>query len=134
MACYNVYREAGYARPHNAVSRIWRARAGQYRDSILCHSKSVSNRTLRLRETELREAGHPEQALEINDIRIGMAEYLSPDYAYTAYDRFCIYQEMGREDEAMEFLVKMFFFSASLPSMSWQTRYSARISTGHGNM
>ena len=106
MACYNVYREAGYARPHNAVSRIWRARAGQYRDSILCHSKSVSNRTLRLRETELREAGHPEQALEINDIRIGMAEYLSPDYAYTAYDRFCIYQEMGREDEAMEFLVR----------------------------
>ena len=106
MAYYNVYREAGYAIPHNAISRIWTGRAEQYRDSILNHSTSASDRILRLKETELRDAGHPEQALEINGIRIGMAKYLSPEYAYAAYDRYCIYQEMGRKDESLEFLVR----------------------------
>lgn len=123
MAYYNVYREAGYAKPYNAVSKIWKDRAIQYRDSILAGNSSVSNRTLRLQETIMREKGNHEQALEINSVRIGMTDYLSSEYAHMAYDRYCIYEEMGRKDEAMEFLVRSAITDINCAIMSQSSLY-----------
>lgn len=106
MAYYNVYRETGNAMPRNAISRMWKIQSEQYRDSILAYNTSVSDKALRLKEIKLRGMGCPEQALEINSLRLEMAEYLTPEYALAAYDRYCIYASMGKEDEAIELLVR----------------------------
>ena len=81
MAYYNVYRETGNAMPRNAISRMWKIQSEQYRDSILAYNTSVSDKALRLKE-------------------------ITPEYALAAYDRYCIYASMGKEDEAIELLVR----------------------------
>lgn len=105
--CYeHVYSEAGAAQPRYKMfaSRYVRL-SHAYRDSMEVTLEPTSATYLWLREAQLREAGKYDEALAFNDRRFAETSFGTPQYALVAYQRFRLFESMGRKDEHLYYLV-----------------------------
>lgn len=105
--CYeHVYFEAGAAQPRYKMFASRYAKLSHaYRDSMQVTLDPSSATYLRLRETQLREAGKYDEALEFSDRRLAEASFGTPQYALVAYQRFRLFESMGKKDEHLYYLV-----------------------------
>lgn len=105
--CYeHVYFEAGAAQPRYKMFASRYAKLSHaYRDSMQVTLDPSSATYLWLRETQLREAGKYDEALEFSDRRLAEASFGTPQYALVAYQRFRLFESMGKKDEYLYYLV-----------------------------
>lgn len=105
--CYeHVYFEAGAAQPRYKMFASRYAKLSHaYRDSMQVTLDPSSATYLWLRETRLREAGKYDEALEFSDRRLAEASFGTPQYALVAYQRFRLFESMGKKDEHLYYLV-----------------------------
>ena len=105
--CYeHVYFEAGAAQPRYKMFASRYAKLSHaYRDSMQVTLDPSSATYLWLRETQLREAGKYDEALEFSDRRLAEASFGTPQYALVAYQRFRHFESMGKKDEHLYYLV-----------------------------
>ena len=105
--CYeHVYFEAGAAQPRYKMFASRYAKLSHaYRDSMQVTLDPSSATYLWLRETQLREAGKYDEALECSDRRLAEASFGTPQYALVAYQRFRLFESMGKKDEHLYYLV-----------------------------
>ena len=105
--CYeHVYFEAGAAQPRYKMFASRYAKLSHaYRDSMQVTLDPSSATYLWLRETQLREAGKYDEALEFRDRRLAEASFGTPQYALVAYQRFRLFESMGKKDEHLYYLV-----------------------------
>ena len=105
--CYeHVYFEAGAAQPRYKMFASRYAKLSHaYRDSMQVTLDPSSATYLWLRETQLREAGKYDEALEFSDRRRAEASFGTPQYALVAYQRFRLFESMGKKDEHLYYLV-----------------------------
>ena len=105
--CYeHVYSEAGAAEPrYKMVASRYVKLSHVYRDSMEVTLDSSSATYLWLRETQLREAGKYDEAMEFSDRRLAEASFGTPQYALVAYQRFRLFESMGKKDEHLYYLV-----------------------------
>ena len=105
--CYeHVYSEAGAAQPRYKMFASRYAKLSHaYRDSMQVTLDPSSATYLWLRETQLREAGKYDEALEFSDRRLAEASFGTPQYALVAYQRFRLFESMGKKDEHLYYLV-----------------------------
>ena len=105
--CYeHVYFEAGAAQPRYKLFASRYAKLSHaYRDSMQVTLDPSSATYLWLRETQLREAGKYDEALEFSDRRLAEASFGTPQYALVAYQRFRLFESMGKKDEHLYYLV-----------------------------
>ena len=105
--CYeHVYFEAGAAQPrYKMFASRYVKLSHAYRDSMQITLDPSSATYLWLRETQLREAGKYDEALEFSDRRLAEASFCTPQYALVAYQRFRLFESMGKKDEHLYYLV-----------------------------
>lgn len=105
--CYeHVYFEAGAAQPRYKMFASRYAKLSHaYRDSMQVTLDPSSATYLWLCETQLREAGKYDEALEFSDRRLAEASFGTPQYALVAYQRFRLFESMGKKDEHLYYLV-----------------------------
>ena len=105
--CYeHVYFESGAAQPRYKMFASRYAKLSHaYRDSMQVTLDPSSATYLWLRETQLREAGKYDEALEFSDRRLAEASFGTPQYALVAYQRFRLFESMGKKDEHLYYLV-----------------------------
>ena len=105
--CYeHVYFEAGAAQPrYKMFASRYVKLSHAYRDSMQITLDPSSATYLWLRETQLREAGKYDEALEFSDRRLAEASFGTPQYALVAYQRFRLFESMGKKDEHLYYLV-----------------------------
>ena len=105
--CYeHVYSEAGAAQPRYKMFASRYAKLSHaYRDSMQVTLDPSSATYLWLRETQLREAGKYNEALEFSDRRLAESSFGTPQYALVAYQRFRLFESMGKKDEHLYYLV-----------------------------
>ena len=105
--CYeHVYFEAGAAQPRYKMFASRYAKLSHaYRDSMQVTLDPSSATYLWLRETQLREAGKYDEALEFSHRRLAEASFGTPQYALVAYQRFRLFESMGKKDEHLYYLV-----------------------------
>ena len=105
--CYeHVYFEAGAAQPRYKMFASRYAKLSHaYRDSMQVTLDPSSATYLWLRETQLREAGKYDEALEFSDRRLAEASFGTPQYALVAYQHFRLFESMGKKDEHLYYLV-----------------------------
>lgn len=105
--CYeHVYSEAGAAQPrYKMFASRYVKLSHVYRDSMEVTLDSSSVTYLWLRETQLREAGKYDEAMEFSDRRLAEASFGTPQYALVAYQRFRLFESMGKKDEHLYYLV-----------------------------
>ena len=105
--CYeHVYFGAGAAQPRYKMFASRYAKLSHaYRDSMQVTLDPSSATYLWLRETQLREAGKYDEALEFSDRRLAEASFGTPQYALVAYQRFRLFESMGKKDEHLYYLV-----------------------------
>ncbi len=105
--CYeHVYFEAGAAQPRYKMFASRYAKLSHaYRDSMQVTLDPSSATYLWLRETQLREAGKYDEALEFSDRRLAEASFGTLQYALVAYQRFRLFESMGKKDEHLYYLV-----------------------------
>ena len=105
--CYeHVSFEAGAAQPRYKMFASRYAKLSHaYRDSMQVTLDPSSATYLWLRETQLREAGKYDEALEFSDRRLAEASFGTPQYALVAYQRFRLFESMGKKDEHLYYLV-----------------------------
>ena len=105
--CYeHVYFEAGAAQPrYKMFASRYVKLSHAYRDSMQNTLDPSSATYLWLRETQLREAGKYDEALEFSDRRLAESSFGTPQYALVAYQRFRLFESMGKKDEHLYYLV-----------------------------
>ena len=105
--CYeHVYSEAGAAQPrYKMFASRYVKLSHVYRDSMEVTLDSSSATYLWLRETQLREAGKYDEAMEFSDRRLAEASFGTPQSALVAYQRFRLFESMGKKDEHLYYLV-----------------------------
>lgn len=105
--CYeHVYFEAGAAHPrYKMFASRYVKLSHAYRDSMQITLDPSSATYLWLRETQLREAGKYDEALEFSDRRLAESSFGTPQYALVAYQRFRLFESMGKKDEHLYYLV-----------------------------
>ena len=105
--CYeHVYFEAGAAQPrYKMFASRYVKLSHAYRDSMQITLDPSSATYLWLRETQLREAGKYDEALEFSDRRLAESSFGTPQYALVAYQRFRLFESMGKKDEHLYYLV-----------------------------
>ena len=105
--CYeHLYSEAGAAQPRYKMFASRYAKLSHaYRDSMQVTLDPSSATYLWLRETQLREAGKNDEALEFSDRRLAESSFGTPQYALVAYQRFRLFESMGKKDEHLYYLV-----------------------------
>ena len=105
--CYeHVYFEAGAAQPrYKMFASRYVKLSHAYRDSMQVTLDPSSATYLWLRETQLREAGKYDEALEFSDRRLAESSFGTPQYALVAYQRFRLFESMGKKDEHLYYLV-----------------------------
>lgn len=105
--CYeHVYFEAGAAQPrYKMFASRYVKLSHAYRDSMQITLEPSSATYLWLRETQLREAGKYDEALEFSDRRLAESSFGTPQYALVAYQRFRLFESMGKKDEHLYYLV-----------------------------
>lgn len=105
--CYeHVYFEAGAAQPrYKMFASRYVKLSHAYRDSMQITLDPSSATYLWLRETQLREAGKYDEALEFSDRRLEESSFGTPQYALVAYQRFRLFESMGKKDEHLYYLV-----------------------------
>ena len=105
--CYeHVYFEAGAAQPrYKMFASRYVKLSHAYRDSMQITLDPSSATYLWLRETQLREVGKYDEALEFSDRRLAESSFGTPQYALVAYQRFRLFESMGKKDEHLYYLV-----------------------------
>lgn len=105
--CYeHVYFEAGAAQPrYKMFASRYVKLSHAYHDSMQITLDPSSATYLWLRETQLREAGKYDEALEFSDRRLAESSFGTPQYALVAYQRFRLFESMGKKDEHLYYLV-----------------------------
>lgn len=105
--CYeHLYAEAGAAQPrYRMFSSRYLKLSHAYRDSMLVVLEPTSDTYLWLRETQLKEAGRYNEALEFSNRRLSESSFGTPQYALVAYQRFRLFESMGEKDEYLYYLV-----------------------------
>ena len=105
--CYeHVYFEAGAAQPrYKMFASRYVKLSHAYRDSMQITLDPSSATYLWLRETQLREAGKYDEALEFSDRRLAESSFGTPQYALVTYQRFRLFESMGKKDEHLYYLV-----------------------------
>jgi hypothetical protein len=85
---------------HNPDIKMFASRYAKlshaYRDSMQVTLDPSSATYLWLRETQLREAGKYDEALEFSDRRLAEASFGTPQYALVAYQRFRLFESMAK--------------------------------------
>ena len=102
----HVYFEAGAEQPrYKMFASRYVKLSHAYRDSMQITLDPSSATFLWLRETQLREAGKYDEALEFSDRRLAESSFGTPQYALVAYQRFRLFESMGKKDEHLYYLV-----------------------------
>lgn len=107
-ACYeHVYAEAAAAAMprYQPMSSRYFTLGRTYRDSMLTTLDSSSDTYLWIRENQLKEQKKYDEALDYNDRRMAESSFGTPQYALVAYQRFRLFQSMGKGDEHLNYLV-----------------------------
>ena len=73
-----------------------------YRDSMQITLDPSSATYLWLRETQLREAGKYDEALEFSDRRLAESSFGTPQYALVAYQRFRLFERFHKIRKEMQ--------------------------------
>ena len=94
--CFDhVYGEMGYYTQDKLLSDYYGDISSAYKDSLYTILSPDSEEYLTMRETLFRDRHQYDEALEINDRRLAVAEPNTPQYALVTYHRSLIYKYTG---------------------------------------
>lgn len=104
MCADRVYGELGYYTQYRANAGHYWQLAQQSKDSLYRLLEPDSEELLSLMETSRRDGQDYDEALRLNDIRIGRTTLGTSTYALVAYYRSLIYQKLGDRRREMYYL------------------------------
>ena len=104
--CYRrVYSESGAYTQDAFFRRQYQELAVCYDDSLMQVLMPTSSLYLERKEMRGAAAGHVNEALQINDIRLASAQPNTPEYALVTYHRSRLYRQMGNREEEKRYLM-----------------------------
>ena len=86
-ACHKLYTELSFYTLDDSFKKHYQALATHYDDSLMQVLLPSSPLYLERRETREAAAGHPDEALSINDTRLAHAKPNTPEYALVTFQR-----------------------------------------------
>ena len=103
-ACHKLYTELSFYTLDDSFKKHYQALATHYDDSLM--QVLLPSSPLYLERREMREAaaGHPDEALSINDTRLAHAKPNTPEYALVTYQRSLLYRRLGNREEEKRYL------------------------------
>ena len=103
-ACHKLYTELSFYTLDDSFKKHYQALATHYDDSLM--QVLLPSSPLYLERREMREAaaGHPDEALSINDTRLAHAKPDTPEYALVTYQRSLLYRRLGNREEEKRYL------------------------------
>lgn len=103
-ACHKLYTELSFYTLDDSFKKHYQALATHYDDSLM--QVLLPSSPLYLERREMREAaaGHPDEALSINDTRLAHAKPDTPEYALVTYQRSLLYRRFGNREEEKRYL------------------------------
>ena len=105
LTCRNIYMGLGiYSQNVRGKEEYWQ-KVVQYKDSVYSVLDPNSDDYLRIYETDLREEGEAEKALNINDKRLTQTKFGTPGYALIMFDRSLIHRKKNEFDKEKECLI-----------------------------
>ncbi len=103
-ACHKLYTELSFYTLDDSFKKHYQALATHYDDSLMQVLLPSSPLYLERRETREAVAGHPDEALSINDTRLAHAKPNTPEYALVTYQRSLLYRRLGNREEEKRYL------------------------------
>lgn len=103
-ACHKLYTELSFYTLDDSFKKHYQALATHYDDSLMQVLLPSSPLYLERRETREAAAGHPDEALSINDTRLAHAKPNTPEYALVTYQRSLLYRWLGNREEEKRYL------------------------------
>ena len=103
-ACHKLYTELSFYTLDDSFKKHYQALATHYDDSLMQVLLPSSSLYLERRETREAAAGHPDEALSINDTRLAHAKPNTPEYALVTYQRSLLYRRLGNREEEKRYL------------------------------
>jgi DNA-binding CsgD family transcriptional regulator len=103
-ACHKLYTELSFYTLDDSFKKHYQALATHYDDSLMQVLLPSSPLYLERRETREAAAGHPDEALSINDTRLAHAKPNTPEYALVTYQRSLLYRRLGNREEEKRYL------------------------------
>lgn len=103
-ACHKLYTELSFYTLDDSFKKHYQALATHYDDSLMQVLLPSSPLYLERRETREAAAGHPDEALSINDTRLAHAKPDTPEYALVTYQRSLLYRRFGNWEEEKRYL------------------------------
>lgn len=103
-ACHKLYTELSFYTLDDSFKKHYQALATHYDDSLMQVLLPSSPLYLERRETREAVAGHPDEALSINDTRLAHAKPDTPEYALVTYQRSLLYRRLGNREEEKRYL------------------------------
>ena len=103
-ACHKLYTELSFYTLDDSFKKHYQALATHYDDSLMQVLLPSSPLYLERRETREAAAGHPDEALSINDTRLVHAKPNTPEYALVTYQRSLLYRRLGNREEEKRYL------------------------------
>ena len=103
-ACHKLYTELSFYTLDDSFKKHYQALATHYDDSLMQVLLPSSPLYLERRETREAAAGHPDEALSINDTRLAHAKPDTPEYALVTYQRSLLYRRLGNREEEKRYL------------------------------
>ena len=103
-ACHKLYTELSFYTLDDSFKKHYQALATHYDDSLMQVLLPSSPLYLERRETREAAAGHPDEALSINDTRLAHAKPDTPEYALVTYQRSLLYRRFGNREEEKRYL------------------------------
>lgn len=105
LTCRNIYMGLGiYSQNVRGKEEYWQ-KVVQYKDSVYSVLDPNSDDYLRIYETDLREEGEAEEALNVNDKRLTQTKFGTPGYALIMFDRSLIHRKKNEFDKEKECLI-----------------------------
>lgn len=103
-ACHKLYTEQSFYTLDDSFKKHYQALATHYDDSLMQVLLPSSPFYLERREAREAAAGHPDEALSINDTRLAHAKPDTPEYALVTYQRSLLYRRLGNREEEKRYL------------------------------
>ena len=103
-ACHKLYTELSFYTLDDSFKKHYQALATHYDDSLMQVLLPSSPLYLERRETREAAAGHPDEALSINDTRLAHAKPNTPEYALVTYQRSLLYRRLVNREEEKRYL------------------------------
>lgn len=103
-ACHKLHEELAYYTPDTVFRHRYRERAEAYADSLQRVLPVASPLYLEQKEADERMAGHPDEAMRINDLRLAAVKPDTPEFALITYQRSLLCRRQGDREGQERFL------------------------------